>query len=301
VRAVSRGIIAISAVILVAATGAMPALAADRAITRDATAANVSAHNGQLAWSRLAKDGRAKLVAQIRGKSRDLPVRAKAGLFDPDLGSNPSGQLVVVYTRCAGVSGRNCDVYEYNRATRRERKLPGASSPNCSEYAPSVWIGSVAFARAGSAECNGLYLLRRGNLRKLDTRVPAQTDIRGSGVAYLHIPPNDVDRTFIRVRSLYKGRSRILVTGFAAEGESYRVSNPVMYGRYTYWLQQDRVRNEFFAGRGLSARRAPLQFSDRLFPGAVDSLAVTRTGKYYTNGQGLFQATDPEPTFAARE
>jgi hypothetical protein len=51
----------------------------------------------------------------------------------------------------------------------------------------------------------------------------------------------------------------------------------------------------------LSARPAPLQFSDRLLPGAVVSLAVTGTGTYYTNGQGLFEATDPEPTFAARD
>jgi hypothetical protein len=299
---VRRAFLPISVCILAALAAAAPALAVDRAIVTDETAANVSAHNGQLVWSRLARDGRAKLVAQIRGKARDLPVRAKTGgLFDPDLGTNPNGQSVVVYTRCAGVSGRNCDVYEFNRATRRERRVPGASSDACSEFAPSVWIGSIVFGRSGSTECNGVYLLRRGNLRKLDTRVPAQTDLRGSGVSYLYIPPNDVERTFIRVRSLYRGKSRILVTGFAAEGESYRVTNPVMFGRYTYWLQQDRVRNEFFAGRGLSAKRAPLQFSDRLFPGAVDSLAVTRTGTYYTNGRGVFEATDPEPTFAARD
>lgn len=297
----SRGFLTVSVCALAAIAAVAPAHAADRAIVSDPTAANVTAHNGQLVWSRLARDGRAKLVGQVRGKTRDLSVKAKAGgLFDPDLGTNPNGQAVVVYTRCAGVSGRNCDVYEFNRATRRERKVPGASSDACSEFAPSVWIGSIVFGRSGSTECNGVYLLRRGNLRKLDTRVPAQTDLRGSGVAYLYIPPNDVERTFIRVRSLYKGKSRILVTGFAAEGESYRVTNPVMFGRHAYWLQQDRVRNEFFAGRGLSAKRSPLEFSDRLFPGAVDSLAVTRTGTYYTNGQGLFQATDPEPTFAAR-
>lgn len=298
----SRAILGICALTAAWLVAAPVANAADRAIVADPTAANVSAHNGQLVWSRLARDGRAKLVGRTRGRYRDLPVRAKSGgLFDPDLGTNPNGQAVIVYTRCAGVSGRNCDVYEFNRATRRERRVPGASSDACSEFAPAVWIGSIVFARSGSTACNGLYLLRRGNLRKLDTRVPAQTDLRGSGVAYLYIPPNDVERSFIRVRSLYKGRSRILVTGFAAEGESYRVSNPVLFGRHAYWLQHDRVRNEFFGGRGLSARRAPLEFSDRLFPGAVDSLAVTRTGAYYTNGQGLFRATDPVPTFAARD
>ena len=91
----------------------------------------------------------------------------------------------------------------------------------------------------------------------------------------------------------------MVVTGFAAEGESYRVSNPVLESRSVYWLQQDQVRNEFFAGRANAIRSSVLEFTTRLFPGAVDSLAVARAGVFYTNGQGLYLATDA--TFAARD
>ena len=91
----------------------------------------------------------------------------------------------------------------------------------------------------------------------------------------------------------------MVVTGFAAEGESYRVSNPILDSRYVYWLQQDQIRNEFFAGRANAIRSSVLEFTNRLFPGTVNSLAVARAGIFYTNGQGLYLATDA--TFAARD
>ncbi|MGH2980404.1 MAG: hypothetical protein ACRDLQ_12325 [Solirubrobacterales bacterium] len=288
---------------LVAAGWAPAAPAADRLITRDSTAANVTAHGGSanVVWARVGSDGRSRLVQRIRRRNRDLPVRPKAGLFDPDVGTSPRGNRVIVYTRCAGLSGRNCDVWQYDDFDRRERKVRGASSARCSEFAPSVWIRTVAFARTGPAACNGLYVARRGRVRKLDDRVPAETDLRAHRVAYMYVPPGDTSRTFLRVRGARGGRSRVVVTGFAAEGESYRVTNPIMDSRHVYWLQQDQVRNEFFAGRGLAPRRSVLEFTSRLFPGMVDSIAVARAGIFYTNGHGLYVATDPPATFAARD
>jgi hypothetical protein len=73
-----------------------------------------------------------------------------------------------------------------------------------------------------------------------------------------------------------------------------------MTSRFTYWLQEDRVRNQFFAGRGLFARRSPLEFLNRTLPPRVDSIAITRERLYYANGKGVFLATDPLPVFAPR-
>jgi hypothetical protein len=282
-------------------SAAVPAHAADRQITPDPTATNVTAHGGSanVVWARVGSDGRSRLVTRIRSRNRDLPVRPKAGLFDPDVGTNARGHRVIVYTRCAGLSGRNCDVYQYDVADRRESKVPGASTAACSEFAPSVWIGAVAFGSSGPGRCNGLYIVRRNTRLRLDERVPAETDLRAHRVAYLHIPPNDNTRSFLRVRGARGGKSRVVVTGFAAEGESYRVLNPVLESRYIYWLQQDQIRNEFFAGRANAIRSSVLEFTSRLFPGAVTSLAVARAGVFYTNGQGLYLATDA--TFAARD
>jgi hypothetical protein len=297
---VSRGFalaIAVSATALVLAA---PAPGADRKLTGDRTAANVSTHSGGPVWSRVGSDGQARLVQRLRGRNRDLPVAPKAGLFDPDVGTTPRGNMTVVYSRCAGLSGQGCDIWQYDGFDLKESKVRGASSATCSEFAPSVWLGSVAFARTGPGKCNGLYVVRRGKLRKIDNRVPAETDLRGGRVAYLFIPPGDAFRSQVRVRTLRHKRSRVVVTGFAAEKESYAVSSPVLTSRYVHWLQEDRVRNDFFAGRALLARRPALEFTQRTFPRRVDSIAITRERFYYTNGRGLYLATDPPPIFATR-
>jgi hypothetical protein len=297
---VSRGFAWIAGAVTLLAL-APPAPAADQALTRDPTAANVSTHSGQPVWSRVGKDGQARLVQRLRGRNRDLPVRPKAGLFDPDVGTTPRGNLTVVYTRCAGLSGQGCDIWQYDGFDLKERKVKGASTTTCSEFAPSVWLGSVAFARTGPGRCRGLFIVRRGKLRKVDNRVPAETDLRGGRVAYLVIPPGNTFRSQIRVRTLRHKRSRVVVTGFAAKGESYAVSSPVLTSRYIHWLQEDRVRNQFFAGRGLAPRRSVLEFTQRTFPPRVDSIAITRERFYYTNGKGLYLATDPPALFAARD
>ena len=296
-----RGFWAIWVGIVLPLAAAVPAAAVDQTLTGDTTAANVSTHSGQPVWSRIARDGQARLVQRVRGRNRDLPVKPKAGLFDPDVGTTPRGNFTVAYTRCAGLSGQGCDVWQYDGFNFKERKVAGASTATCSEFAPSVWLGSVAFARTGPGRCPGLFIVRRGKLRKIDSRIPADTDLRGSRVAYLFVPPGDTFSSQIRARSLHQKRSRIVVSGFAAKGESYGVSNPLMTGRYINWLQEDRRRNDFFAGRGLvSLRRPVLEFTQRTFPGRVDSIAITRDRLYYTNGKGVHMATDPPAVFAPR-
>jgi hypothetical protein len=266
---------------------------ADVALTMDRTATNLSAHHGQLVWTRIAKDGRARLVRRVGGQNKDVRVPTKSGLFDPDTGTSHGGHQVIVYTRCAGVSGKGCDIWLYNDGTRREHKVPGAARASCSEFAPSIWIGTIAFARSGPGSCPGLYVLRRGHLRRLDTRTPAQTDMRGSRVAYLYTPAGDTSRDSVRVRSVYGGKSRRIVSGVVTKKESYRLTNPIVDDGFVYWLQEDRIRHEFFGGRGLAAQAAPLEFTAQTFPGRVTSIAVEDGTVYYANGRGVFQATNP--------
>ena len=275
----------------------------DRAVVTDPTATNVSAHGpgqGGLAWSRLGRDGRARLVRLVGSSPRDVPVRPKDGLFDPDTGTNRRGHQVIVYTRCAGVTGQGCDIWQYDEGKRRERKVPGASSAKCSEFAPSVWIGTIAFARSGPDTCPGLYVVRRGHIRRLEGRVPSKTDIRGSIVAYLYARAGDPAETSVRVRSIYGTRSRRVVSGLETAHESYRVTSPVLDGRFVYWLQEDRIRHEFFGGRGVARHRSALEFTARTFPGRVTSLAVSNGRVFYTSGPGIYEATDPPPGFAPR-
>ena len=129
--------------------------------------------------------------------------------------------------------------------------------------------------------------------------MPADTDLRGAPVAYLHIPPGDTTRTFVRVRGARGGKSRVVVTGFAAEGESYRVISPILDGRYVYWLQQDRDPQRVLrrpGERDPAARRWSSR--NRLFPGAVDSIAVARDAALLHERPGPLPGDRPRPARA---
>jgi hypothetical protein len=278
----------------------------DTSISSDRSAANLTAFGPGLSWSREAPDGRHRLVSYTRVSSlliqpppADLGVRASSSPFDPDLGVDRRGQPAVVFTRCAGVSGRNCDVYGFDGKV--ESKVRGASSSRCSEFAPSIWKGIIAFARSGSRRCNGLYLKGRGAALRLDSRVPADTDIRGNRIAYLHAP--SARRTVIRLFSFSRqgGGSHIVIAGLRAEGERTRVTNPTFSGGYLYFLFEDLRRDDFLVGRSRGERQSVLEFSDRKLPGFVDSIGVDGRTVYYTNGRGVFQATGPAPKFSARD
>ena len=170
----------------------------------------------------------------------------------PTWASTPQGHRVIVYTRCAGLSRPQLRRLAVRRGgPPRVARCRGPRRTAARSSRPSVWIGAVAFGqqRAGAVQ----RALRRA----------AQDEAAGSTSACRPRPtcartgsPTCTSRRatrpapFLRVRGARGGKSRVVVTGFAAEGESYRVSNPILDSRYVYWLQQDQIRNEFFAGRG---------------------------------------------------
>jgi hypothetical protein len=274
------------------------AQARDRTISSDRTATNLSAFGQGLLWSRTATDGRSRLVLRGFGAPTDVSVSPVSGAFDPDLGQDSEGSTVAVYTRCAGVSGRNCDVYEFDFASAHERKLPGASTPRCSEFAPSIWQGAVAFSRSGPGDCDGLYVKgNRGAALKLDRRVAAETDFREGRVAYLYAP--DSRRTSIRLFSIKEGKSRLVIGGLVSGGERTRVTNPTFAANYVYWLFDDIRKKDFRIGRSRAHAGSAIQFSDRKLTGRPDSIAVDGRTIYYTNRHGVFLANDPAPHFVA--
>jgi hypothetical protein len=295
-----RSIVRVTAIFAVAtALAAAPAQARDRKISGDTTAANVTAFGQGLAWSRTPAGTQPHLVLRAFGSPTDLSVPpATGGVFDPDLGSNGHGDIVAVYTRCAGLSGRNCDVYEFNLMTRTERKLPGASSTRCSEFAPSVWDGTVAFGRSGPGKCAGLYVKgQRGRALRLDRRIPAETDIRAGRVAYLHVTGRN---THIRLFTIRDGSSRLIATGTGSGRNRQHVSNPTLSGAFLYFLLEDVRGHDFDVGRTRSRTRSGIRFTGRSFRGRVESIAVDGTTLYYTNRRGVYQATDPAPRFVNR-
>jgi hypothetical protein len=298
-----------AALVLGSITGVSLAASAwgkDKAISGDTTATNLSVASYALVWSRESPAGTHRLVAYDLGlpllsqpQPKDVEVRTSSSLFDPDVGVSSKGRSVVVYTRCGGLSGQNCDIYSFDG--KAESKVKGAATSRCSEFAPSIWKGIIAFARRGSKRCNGLYLKGKGPALRLDKRVPADTDIRGNRIAYLYTP--SARQTAIRIIELSRqgGGSQIVVSGVRSGGERTRVTNPTFSGRYVYFLLEDLRRSDFLVGRSRGGRGSVLEFSDRKLPGDVDSIGVEKNFVYYTNGKGVHRMDDPLPKFSPRD
>jgi hypothetical protein len=89
-----------------------------------------------------------------------VPVARRKVPFDADLGPGPTGSTVAVYSRCTtevtptgsfGSSlygrGRGCDLYLFDFASGQETRIASANAPDASEFWPTIWKGTLAFAR----------------------------------------------------------------------------------------------------------------------------------------------------------
>lgn len=105
------------------------------------------------------------LMALVDGEVRRLAVAPRSVPFDVDVGPGEDGRAVAVYSRCereaspadpgfvyslpypAYTRGDGCDIYRFDFATGRERKVAGPSTDQASEVLPSIWRDQIAFAR----------------------------------------------------------------------------------------------------------------------------------------------------------
>lgn len=188
----------LSAVVLGFASG-LSAAHADSVIGREALPTKVSAYRGIVAWdsSRYSADGLSRprrIRVQSGDSSLELPVAD--GVQHVDVGLGPSGTPVAVYARCTSEASSpvgaphyfiyarravtpptGCDLYLFDFATARERKLTGISTRAGSEYLPTVWGDRIAFVRVypGRSGRRGFYpyiYTARLDGRGSTTRVP---------------------------------------------------------------------------------------------------------------------------------
>ncbi|HMJ36972.1 MAG TPA: hypothetical protein VK501_23905 [Baekduia sp.] len=150
----------------------------------------VSAYGGVAVWSTFDEASKTyRLRAYRNGQVTTLPIPARRGSFDADVGPDASGQPVVVYSRCRGETGglglafnelpewafaRGCDVHRFRFADGSDRVLAVASSSVRSEVTPSIWGSRLAYfaidePRHGRRSIGGrLYLADlRGHARTL--------------------------------------------------------------------------------------------------------------------------------------
>ena len=94
------------------------------------------------------------------GEIETAGVEPREVPFDVDLGPSEDDGVVAAYSRCeqepdeygaGGVllraTGRGCDIFALDVSGGEEVELEGASTDDSSEYLPSIWKDSVAFAR----------------------------------------------------------------------------------------------------------------------------------------------------------
>jgi hypothetical protein len=118
-------------------------------------------YKGTMVWSARENSGAYQmLMRKGDGDVRRLPVRTRPIPFDVDVGPTSSGGILAVYSRCDidqawdqhqmpdYRSGKRCDIYKLDLATGKEERFTKINSSDGSEYWPSYWKGTVAFARA---------------------------------------------------------------------------------------------------------------------------------------------------------
>ncbi|HEV2752293.1 MAG TPA: PQQ-dependent sugar dehydrogenase, partial [Solirubrobacteraceae bacterium] len=135
----------------------------ERPVARDVGGVGLDAFGGVLAWSAFdpAVDGWRLVVQRGGGSPQAAAVEPRGVPFDLDLGPAQDGGVVAVYSRCARepvkhrgggaleyARGRGCDVFRLDLgAGGGEERLERASTEEASEFLPSIWKDSVAFAR----------------------------------------------------------------------------------------------------------------------------------------------------------
>lgn len=183
---------------------------------------SVDAHGSVVAWS--GRDAgtaaRYHLTALVGGEVRRLPVASRSVPFDVDLGPDRRGRTVAVYSRCARepelptsvrsspsepyppyTRGQGCDLYRFDFASGRERRVAGASTDQASEMLPSIWRDEIAFARVYEQRSGArglvpyLYVrpLKGGRSRRQPGGArgrtglpgPVSLDLRGSRLAFV--------------------------------------------------------------------------------------------------------------------
>jgi hypothetical protein len=127
----------------------------------------IAAGGGWLLWSVPASGGWA-LRAYHAGQLETLPIRPRPEPFDVSLGTDLHGAAVATFSRCTHTpnmrnageeqsvpggslleprSGSGCRIHVLELASGRERTLPIPHPSDTSDTTPSMWGGSVAFAR----------------------------------------------------------------------------------------------------------------------------------------------------------
>jgi len=238
-----------------------PAAAGSRYVTHAKAA---DALDGRLVLTRC-KKSICRLYTSVAGSTHRLPIRQFPIADDPreaDLGIGPQGHEVVAYPRCSG-SVRDCDLYIYDFATGKQRRLP-VSSRHGGLTNPTVSGNRVAYGfnprgRDGPSKRFHIYWSRLGS-RKMHraATMPFHTgsylptlDLAGKRLAYSGYSAltSCLDQSQVRITKLGKSHryGRLI-----ARGTNWTdVFSPIWAGNRLYFgrdrFTRPKARHDFVA------------------------------------------------------
>lgn len=254
-----RGTLALLGFALVAASPAVAVPAAWTEVAREAVAPSVAAHEGISAWNRYdaLHDRYSLVVRDADGTIRIAPIAPRVGPFDVDLGTNRTGSVYAVYTRCSvprgtgrvpgypGPAQHGCDVYRMSVATGREEHLTQISSPSWDERDPTIHRGTIGFVRAEQGRDGLVETIRTGTTAsgapptrvraRVVTRTRTRVTRRGlygpqlgpHRLSYVALEPSDFSRRSVHVRDLAgAGRDRVVYTATSGGANAADVTEP---------------------------------------------------------------------------
>ncbi|MDA0178693.1 hypothetical protein OJ997_00175 [Solirubrobacter phytolaccae] len=242
-------------------------------VAREQAATSVAAWGSYAAWSRY-EGRRFRLIVWHGGRARHADVAPRGAAFDVDLGVDRRGRVVAVYSRCARydrqqlrtglpihVFNARCDLYEYDVAARRERRLARPSRRARSEFLPAIDRGRLVFARGARRGVRIPELVSATFSPYREQRLPRpggrQTDVADGGnrgptaidatdglavVGWQQVPPRTRCDSEIASRVTYqvlayalkdRGR-RTLDDDCDSDGEVFYVSPSLSAGRVFY-------------------------------------------------------------------
>ena len=154
-----------------------PAAASEATIASLSAATPISAGSGWIAWS-VPAHARWALDAYHDGTVTAIHIPTRSQPFDVSIGTDSAGRAVATFSRCTraprtaapngeapgGVivpgSGSGCRIHQLALASGRETALPIPAPARASDTTPSMWRGTVTFARHAPGHGNVWQVLR---------------------------------------------------------------------------------------------------------------------------------------------
>jgi hypothetical protein len=193
--------------------------------TVDALAAGGDA----VVWEREMPNGRFRLFAREREKTRPMPVPEAQNFAGVDVGNDDQGDLVAVYSRCS--KQFHCDIYTKRLGTGPQRKA--VEQRGCFLFAPSISARVISFNRSRDASEPGRcsagvgVKVRLKSPYAIPVSQPQDTGTDGSYVVWSTKPAREL--------ALAPVRSRVVTNRFRAP-RGHTFTKPRLDGNYVYFV-----------------------------------------------------------------